>query len=103
MNKQFLLKLNLQHFADEGTTETNNTEPEFKAPATQSELDSYVNKAVQAALKNQHAKNEANFNSRLEEEIKKREDYSKLSESQKRDKDFEDKKAEFERQLVESV
>ena len=102
MNKQFLLKLNLQHFADEGTTETNNTEPEFKAPATQSELDSYVNKAVQAALKNQQAKNDANFNSRLEEEIKKREDYSKLSESQKRDKDFEDKKAEFEKQVAET-
>lgn len=101
MNKQFLLKLNLQHFADEGTTETNNTEPEFKAPATQSELDSYVNKAVQAALKKQQAKNEANFNSRLEEEIKKREDYSKLSESQKRDKDFEDQKAEFEKQVAE--
>lgn len=64
MNKQFLLKLNLQHFADEGTTETENTE--FKAPATQSELDSYVNKAVQTALKNQKAKDEASFNSRLE-------------------------------------
>ena len=56
MNKQFLLKLNLQHFADEGTTETNNTESEFKAPATQSELDSYVNKAVQAALKKSTSK-----------------------------------------------
>ena len=100
MNKQFLLKLNLQHFADEGTTETNNTEPEFKAPATQSELDSYVNKAVQTALKNQQAKHDANINSRVEEEIKKREDYSKLSESQKRDKDFEDQKAEFEKQVV---
>lgn len=101
MNKQFLLKLNLQHFADEGTTETNNTESEFKAPATQSELDSYVNKAVQTALKNQQAKHDANINSRVEEEIKKREDYSKLSESQKRDKDFEDKKAEFEKQVAE--
>ena len=67
MNKQFLLKLNLQHFADEGTTETENTEPEFKAPATQSELDSYVNKAVQTALKNQQAKHDANINSRVEE------------------------------------
>lgn len=67
MNKQFLLKLNLQHFANEGTTETNNTEPEFKAPATQSELDSYVNKAAQTALKNQQAKHDANINSRVEE------------------------------------
>ena len=100
MNKQFLLKLNLQHFADGGTTETNNTDPEFKAPATQSELDSYVNKAVQTALSNQKNKSEEEFQSRIEAEIKKREDYAKLSETQKRDRDFEERQNKFNEEVA---
>ena len=62
MNKQFLLKLNIQYFSEEGATEgaveSAPTEPEFKAPSSQSELDSIVNKAVQTALNNQKSKSE---------------------------------------------
>ena len=69
MSKQFLLKLNLQHFADGGTTEgaveSAPTEPEFKAPSSQSELDSIVNKAVQTALNNQKSKSDEDFQKRV--------------------------------------
>lgn len=104
MNKQFLLKLNLQHFAEEGATEgaveSAPTEPEFKAPSSQSELDSIVNKAVQTALNNQKSKSDEDFQKRVEAEIKKREDYAKLSETQKRDRDFEERQNKFNEEVA---
>lgn len=104
MNKQFLLKLNLQHFSEEGATEgaveSAPTEPEFKAPSSQSELDSIVNKAVQTALNNQKSKSDEDFQKRVEAEIKKREDYAKLSETQKRDRDFEERQNKFNEEVA---
>lgn len=108
MSKQFLLKLNLQHFAEGGTTEgategaveSTPTEPEFKAPSSQSELDSIVNKAVQTALNNQKSKSDEDFQKRVEAEIKKREDYAKLSETQKRDRDFEERQNKFNEEVA---
>lgn len=108
MSKQFLLKLNLQHFAEggategatEGAVESAPTEPEFKAPSSQSELDSIVNKAVQTALNNQKSKSDEDFQKRVEAEIKKREDYAKLSETQKRDKDFEERQNKFNEEVA---
>ena len=80
---KYLLKLNIQYFSEEGATEgaveSVPTEQEFKAPSSQSELDSIVNKAVQTALNNQKSKSEDDFQKRVEAEIKKREDYAKLS------------------------
>ncbi len=104
MNKQFLLKLNLQHFSEEaateGAVESAPTEPEFKAPSSQSELDSIVNKAVQTALNNQKSKSDEDFQKRVEAEIKKREDYAKLSETQKRDRDFEERQNKFNEEVA---
>lgn len=104
MNKQFLLKLNTQYFSEEGATEgaveSAPTEPEFKAPSSQSELDSIVNKAVQTALNNQKSKSEDDFQKRVEAEIKKREDYAKLSETQKRDRDFEERQNKFNEEVA---
>lgn len=104
MNKRFLLKLNLQHFSEEGATEgaveSAPTEPEFKAPSSQSELDSIVNKAVQTALNNQKSKSDEDFQKRVEAEIKKREDYAKLSETQKRDRDFEERQNKFNEEVA---
>lgn len=104
MNKQFLLKLNLQHFSEEGATEgaveSAPIEPEFKAPSSQSELDSIVNKAVQTALNNQKSKSDEDFQKRVEAEIKKREDYAKLSETQKRDRDFEERQIKFNEEVA---
>lgn len=104
MSKQFLLKLNIQYFSEEGATEgaveSAPTEPEFKAPSSQSELDSIVNKAVQTALNNQKSKSEDDFQKRVEAEIKKREDYAKLSETQKRDRDFEERQNKFNEEVA---
>lgn len=104
MNKQFLLKLNIQYFSEEGATEgaveSAPTEPEFKAPSSQSELDSIVNKAVQTALNNQKSKSDEDFQKRVEAEIKKREDYAKLSETQKRDRDFEERQNKFNEEVA---
>lgn len=104
MNKQFLLKLNIQYFSEEGATEgaleSAPTEPEFKAPSSQSELDSIVNKAVQTALNNQKNKSDEDFQKRVEAEIKKREDYAKLSETQKRDRDFEERQNKFNEEVA---
>lgn len=104
MNKQFLLKLNIQYFSEEGAAEgaveSAPTEPEFKAPSSQSELDSIVNKAVQTALNNQKSKSEDDFQKRVEAEIKKREDYAKLSETQKRDRDFEERQNKFNEEVA---
>ena len=100
----YLLKLNIQFFSDEGTTEgasdTAQTGSEFKAPSSQSELDSIVNKAVQTALNNQKSKSDEDFQKRLEAEIKKREDYAKLSETQKRDRDFEERQNKFNEEVA---
>ena len=104
MNKQLLLKLNIQYFSEEGATEgaveSAPTEPEFKAPSSQSELDSIVNKAVQTALNNQKSKSDEDFQKRVEAEIKKREDYAKLSETQKRDRDFEERQNKFNEEVA---
>lgn len=104
MNKQFLLKLNIQYFSEEGAAEgaveSAPTEQDFKAPASQSELDSIVNKAVQTALNNQKSKSEDDFQKRVEAEIKKREDYAKLSETQKRDRDFEERQNKFNEEVA---
>nr|DAT17060.1 MAG TPA: Major capsid protein [Caudoviricetes sp.] len=100
----YLLKLNIQYFSEEGATEgaveSAPTEPEFKAPSSQSELDSIVNKAVQTALNNQKSKSEDDFQKRVEAEIKKREDYAKLSETQKRDRDFEERQNKFNEEVA---
>lgn len=101
---KYLLKLNIQYFSEEGATEgaveSAPTEPEFKAPSSQSELDSIVNKAVQTALNNQKSKSEDDFQKRVEVEIKKREDYAKLSETQKRDRDFEERQNKFNEEVA---
>lgn len=101
---KYLLKLNIQYFSEEGTTEgaveSAPTEPEFKAPSSQSELDSIVNKAVQTALNNQKSKSDEDFQKRVEAEIKKREDYAKLSETQKRDRDFEERQNKFNEEVA---
>ena len=103
MNK-YLLKLNIQYFSDpgtsEGATESAPAESEFKAPSSQSELDSIVNKAVQTALNNQKSKSDEDFQKRVEAEIKKREDYAKLSETQKRDRDFEERQNKFNEEVA---
>ena len=79
----------------------NNQPSDFKAPQSQSELDSIVNKAVQTALKNQKKSEETRINEAIAKALKKEQDYSKLSAAERASKEFEDQKAEFEKQVAE--
>lgn len=72
---------------------------DFQAPQSQSELDSIVNKAVQTALKNQKKGEETRINEAIAKALKKEQDYSKLSAAERASKEFEDQKAEFEKQV----
>lgn len=58
----------------------------FKAPQSQSELDSLTNKAVQKALENYKAGEQE----RIAEAIKKEKDYANLSAAERAKKEFED-------------
>ena len=78
----------------------NNQPSDFKAPQSQSELDSIVNKAVQTALKNQKKSEETRINEAIAKALKKEQDYSKLSAAERASKEFEDQKAEFEKKVA---
>ncbi|MCG1129610.1 DUF4355 domain-containing protein [Staphylococcus epidermidis] len=99
MNEIKRLKLNLQHFAEDDSNNNQETE-ETKENSqnsddkkvfelTQSELDSQKHKAVNTALANQEKK----FEQRLKEAVKNArsegESYAKLTEKEKKDKEFE--------------
>lgn len=64
---------------------------------SQSELDSYANKAVHKALEN-YKKGEAQ---RIADAIKKEQDYSKLSEAERSRKEFEDQQLAFAQEKAE--
>lgn len=63
----------------------------FKAPQSQSELDSLTNKAVQKALE----KYKAGEKERIAEAIKKEKDYANLSAAERAKKEFEEQQASF--------
>lgn len=99
MNEIKRLKLNLQHFAEDNPNDPvvkdkqsgNDQEDDDKEifELTQSELDSQKHKAVNTALANQEKK----FEQRLKEAVKNArsegESYAKLTEKEKKDKEFE--------------
>lgn len=66
----------------------------FKAPRSQSELDSIINRAVHKALDN-HKKGEQE---RIAEAIKKEQDYAKLSTAERERKKFEEQQSQFEKE-----
>ena len=99
MNKIKRLKLNLQHFAED-----NPNDPEGKDKQsgndqgdddkkffelTQSELDSQKHKAVNKALANQEKKFEQRLKETVENARSEAESYAKLTEKEKKDKEFE--------------
>lgn len=115
MNKQLLAKL-LKHNADAGvgsgshqehatdpgaTDEVQATDPvpadAFEAPKSQGELDSLINKAVQAALKNNDAKHEKALEQAVQQALEKEKDYSKLSQDERHKKELEDERNKLER------
>ncbi|WP_213606330.1 capsid assembly scaffolding protein Gp46 family protein [Staphylococcus capitis] len=99
MNEIKRLKLNLQHFSED-----NPNDPEEKAKQsgdyqgdddkkvfelTQSELDSQKHKAVNKALANQEKKFEQRLKEAVENARSEAESYAKLTEKEKKDKEFE--------------
>ena len=104
MNKDFLLKLNLQHFADEGegtVEETSTGETEFKAPTSQAELDSIIGKAVNTALSNANKNKEAEIQKAIQAELDKQKEYAKLSADEIAKKEFQSERERFEQELKE--
>ncbi|MGT2829034.1 DUF4355 domain-containing protein [Streptococcus hillyeri] len=69
----------------------------FKAPQSQSELDSLTNKAVQKALENYKAGEQQ----RIAEAIKKEKDYANLSAAERAQQEFEDQQAAFAKEKAE--
>lgn len=69
----------------------------FKAPQSQSELDSLTNKAVQKALENYKAGEQK----RIAEAIKKEKDYANLSATERAKQEFEDQQAAFAKEKAE--
>ncbi|MBF0714500.1 DUF4355 domain-containing protein [Gemella sp. GH3] len=105
-----LLPLNLQFFAEDNI-ESTNQENEFIPPASQSELDSLIGKAVNKALENNNKKHNDNMQRLIDEAVNKDREYSKLSAEEKAKKQFEEqlksldeREAEFNRkQLIMQV
>lgn len=99
MNEIKRLKLNLQHFAEDDSNNNQETE-ETKENSqnsddkkvfelTQSELDSQKHKAVNTALANQEKKFEQRLKEAVENARSEAESYAKLTEKEKKDKEFE--------------
>lgn len=103
--KRELLPMNLQLFAEEGAGDppaendaakddaaAGETEDKpFAAPASQSELDSIIGKAVNTALANAKKKSQKEIDDAIQEALKKEKDYSKLSESERKEKEIDDR------------
>ncbi|MCO6212097.1 DUF4355 domain-containing protein [Staphylococcus epidermidis] len=99
MNEIKRLKLNLQHFAEDNPNDPvvkdkqsgNDQEDDDKEifELTQSELDSQKHKAVNKALANQEKKFEQRLKEAVENARSEAESYAKLTEKEKKDKEFE--------------
>lgn len=101
MNKNDLMKLRLQFFAEnegetENTNENDNKESENDNDSkqetyTKNEVDSAISKAVDSALKKRDRKHQQELEYAREEARKKAESYAKLTEKEKRDKKMEER------------
>lgn len=83
------LPFNLQFFAEDDI-ETSEQEIKFIPPASQSELDSLIGKAVNKALENNNKKHNDNIQRLIDEAVNKDREYSKLSAEEKAKKQFEE-------------
>lgn len=83
------IPFNLQFFGEDNIE---STEPDnaFVPPASQSELDSLIGKAVNKALENNNKKHNDNIQRLIDEAVNKDREYSKLSAEEKAKKQFEE-------------
>lgn len=111
MIKKDKLKLNLQHFAEGGNpndppepqkfTDQKDLEPTDDT-FTSSEVDSKVSKAVEKALQKKEQKHQKELEDAKTEAHKQAESYAKMTEKEKREKEFSDREkklADKEREL----
>lgn len=109
IKKQTVLPFNLQFFAEnEALAEnkasnkaTDATETETPTTFTQSQLDSEVNRAVQKALAKQQADFEAQKAEIAKNAIEKEKDYAQLSEEERKQRELDDERANFEKERAE--
>lgn len=104
------LKLNLQHFADDDTTESEDVEMTEKqeqeseqenATYTRSDVDREVSKAVEKALKRREQKHQEELQKAVEEALAEKERLSKLSEKERKEEELTKKEKELQERLRE--
>ena len=91
------MKLNLQFFAEDNEDETGeskgntpeNNDDQKQETYTRSEVDSQISKAVDSALSKRERKHQQELEQAREEAKKEAESYAKLTEKEKKDKEFE--------------
>jgi len=111
------LKMNLQFFADEDTTENEDVETtenekedeQENTTFTQSDVDREVSKAVDKALKKRDAKHQEDMQKAIDEALAEKERLSKLSEKERKEeemtqkeKKLAEKEAEINRRILRS-
>lgn len=113
MKKDELLKMNLQFFAespagdeppaddnpgDGGEPPKGSVNSEVNLPQTQAELDAAINKANQKAIENARKGmfTKEDVQAEIQKALKKEKDYGELSESERREKELEDKEKALE-------
>lgn len=97
------LKMNLQHFADENTSETENVETtenqeqeeQDNATYTRSDVDREVSKAVDKALKRREEKHQEELQKAIQEAIDEKERLSKLSEKERQEEELTQREKEI--------
>lgn len=80
---------------DQEQEKNSSTESHFKAPQSQSELDSIVNKAVQTALTNNKKGEAERIEQAVADALQKEKDYANLSAKDREKKEFEEQQAQF--------
>lgn len=103
------LKMNLQHFADENTSETENVEitenqteeEQENTTYTRSDVDREVSKAVDKALKRREEKHQEELQKAIQEAIEEKERLSKLSEKERKEEELSKKEKELQQRIAE--
>lgn len=103
------LKMNLQHFADENTSETENVETtenqtedeQENTTYTRSDVDREISKAVDKALKRREEKHQEELQKAIQEAIEEKERLSKLSEKERKDEELSKREKELQDRLAE--
>lgn len=115
LNNSNLLKMHLQYFAEDGGDggeddpkggsagdgdDKNLEGAGVELPKTQAELDAAINKANQKAIKNatKGLLTEDDVEARIKAALKKEKDYSALSDDERKQKEWDDEKAKFEKE-----